>query len=345
MVFELNPVTDARWSALAESHPRASVFHTPGWLRALSQTYGFQPSAVTSATPGEALRDGLVFCRVGGWLGGRRIVSLPFSDHCEPLVEGDQGLALLLKPLIGDGDAGRRNRIEIRPVTPPAGPPFLLEPGSSYWLHRLDLRPGLESVFRGFHKDCVQRRIRKAEKEGLEYRTGRSEDLLASFYRLVVLTRRRQKLPPQPIAWFRNLIGEMGERLSINVAEKRGEAVAAILTLRHKDTLTYKYGCSEKRLASLGGMQFLFWSAIQDAMGGGLTQFDLGRTDMDNEGLTAFKDRLGATRATLQYWQYPAPCARPLVSGWGARVVREALAAAPDPVLKAASSLLYRHFA
>jgi hypothetical protein len=35
----------------------------------------------------------LVFCRVRSWLTGRRSISLPFSDHCEPLVESHEALA------------------------------------------------------------------------------------------------------------------------------------------------------------------------------------------------------------------------------------------------------------
>ena len=38
--------------------------------------------------PDEPLENGFLFCRVESWLTGRRLVSLPFSDHCEPLCKG-----------------------------------------------------------------------------------------------------------------------------------------------------------------------------------------------------------------------------------------------------------------
>ena len=34
-VYEIDPTLDPRWAALVNSDPRASVFHSPNWLRAL----------------------------------------------------------------------------------------------------------------------------------------------------------------------------------------------------------------------------------------------------------------------------------------------------------------------
>jgi hypothetical protein len=42
--------------------------------------------------------------------------------------------------------------------------------------------------------------------------------------------------------WFRNLVGSMGDNLTIRLVSKGDCPVAAILTLSHKTTATYKYG-------------------------------------------------------------------------------------------------------
>jgi CelD/BcsL family acetyltransferase involved in cellulose biosynthesis len=344
MTYEVDPLRDPHWRAFVESHARSSIFHTPEWLEALSRTYGFQPLAVTTSARGEDLKNGLVFCSVKNWRGGRRMVSLPFSDHCEPLVDGDD-LERVLSALKDNLRAGKSRQIELRPVTAPAG--LVGESGSepTFWLHRLDLRPSLEDLFRGFHKDCVQRCIRRAERERLAHEEGRSEELLRSFYRLTVLTRRRQHLPPQPLPWFRNLVQAMGDRLTIHLASKDGKPVASILTLRHKGTLTYKYGCSDKSLGSLGGMQFLFWKAIQEAKTSGLVEFDLGRTDLDNPGLIAFKDRWGASRSSLVYLRFPVRRSHHGGGRLGVRIAKQLFSVAPDCVLTTAGRFLYRYFA
>ena len=155
--------------------------------------------------------------------------------------------------------------------------------------------------------------VRRAEREGLTYEAGTSERLLASFYRLLRMTRRRHRLPPQPIAWFRNLLANLGDGISIHVASKDGEPIASMLTLSFKKTSYYKYGGSDAALHRLGGMPFLFWRVIHDARAGGFEELDLGRSDLDQPGLIAFKEHLGATSSTLTYYCYPArtPCCAP----------------------------------
>src|SRR5271168_4019980 len=84
----LSPISDSRWDDLVAHHPLASVFHQRGWLEALVRTYDYEPCVITAAAAGEPLKDGLVLCRVSSWMTGTRLVSLPFADHCEPLLNG-----------------------------------------------------------------------------------------------------------------------------------------------------------------------------------------------------------------------------------------------------------------
>src|ERR1700704_505888 len=82
-IYEIHPLDDPRWSELVGRHPFSSMFHSREWLHALHRTYGYQPIAFTTSQPGAKLQDAVLFCRVDSWLTGRRLVSLPFSDHCE----------------------------------------------------------------------------------------------------------------------------------------------------------------------------------------------------------------------------------------------------------------------
>jgi hypothetical protein len=86
-------------------------------------------------------------------------------------------------------------------------------------------------------------------------------------------------------------------------------------------------------------MQMLFWQMIQDAKNDGLCELDLGRSDCNNPGLVAFKDRWGATKSKLVYWQYP-PAADSLTQGSFSKRV---FASMPDSLLAASGRLLYRY--
>lgn len=345
-MHQFDPVQDPRWREFLKRSPNASVFHSPEWLTALRLTYGYEPVAFTTSPPGSELKNALVFCRVRSWLTGNRLVSLPFSDHCDPLVEKEADLLVLLAALERSVKRESWKSIEIRPRNCSflkQGAPAQFRPGESYYFHSVNLQPELDVIFRNFQKDSIQRKIRRAEREGLTYEEGRSLSLLRDFYQLLLPTRRRQQLPPQPFDWFHNLVHSMGDSIKIRVASKEGRAIAAILTLSFKNSMVYKYGCSDERYHNLGGMPFLFWKAIQDARRNGAAEFDLGRSDIDNPGLIRFKDRWAAARSSLTYWRYPAQTTEAAPKGWKLGSAKCVFAHLPDRLLAATGKLLYRH--
>jgi len=277
-----------------------------------------------------------------------RLVSVPFSDHCDPLVSSAGDFAEMLTFLRGHAKDTSAHSVELRPTfaepwCEAAIGAAKFEPDTRYYLHRLDLRSGVADIFRRFHHSSTQRAIRRAEREQLTYETGTSTKLVAGFYRLLRMSRRRHGLPPQPIAWFRNLITCLGDQVTIHVASKDGEPIAAILTLTFKHTITYKYGGSDASQHRLGGMPFLFWRVIQEAKLRGIRQMDLGRTDLDQSGLITFKEHLGATPSPLTYYRQPARQSGTATRGWISHVARRVLARLPDPALDAAGRVLYKH--
>lgn len=344
--FWIDPTTDPRWEAFVMQHPQATVFHTPGWLRALARTYGFTPLALTTASMHETIVEGMPFCLVSSWLTGRRLVSLPFSDHCEPLVSGAAGGASLFESFQERVEELGVSKSELRPLTD-----TLIDYGLSefrtterFYLHTLDLTPPAEQLLSAFHRDCIQRKIRRAERDQVFCESGRSESLLKEFYALNLLTRRKHKLLPQPFSWFRNLVECLGDALTISIARLEGRPIAGIMTIRHNRTLVYKYGCSDVGFNNHGATPLLFWKAIQDAKNSGCTVLDLGRSGMREDGLIAFKDRWNATRRALCYVGYPPRAAtvglKDRLLGWGGIVEN-----LPDRLLSAMGGLLYRHFA
>ena len=131
--------------------------------------------------------------------------------------------------------------------------------------------------------------------------------------------------------------------MTIHVASKDGVPIASILTLSFKKTMVYKYGGSDAAHHPLGGMPFLFWRAIQEAQAQGLEELDLGRSDLDQPGLVAFKDHLGAARSTLTYYTCPHSRHAAAHDGPFARAARRVVAHLPDAALDLTGRLLYRH--
>ncbi len=346
-LYCIDPLRDSRWEPFVAGHPQGSVFHTAAWLAALRQTYGYEPIAYTTSPPTGDLSNGILFCRVQSWLTGRRLVSLPFSDHCEPLVENAEELQQMLAAIQQNRHSDRLKYIEIRSVRRDlscgsGGACF--RPATQYFLHAINLEYVEEELLRRFHKSSIQQRIRRAQREGITYECGRSADLLRRFYPMMLLARQRHRVPPQPEGWYRNLLAKLQDSVDIYIAWHGNKVIAGIMTLRFHNTVVYKYGGSDEEYHRLGAMPFLLWSAIRKAKASGVRTFDLGRSDCSNRGLIDFKEHLGATGSLLTNWRYPGP--NRCVSAEDSQVFKAAkflFGFLPDSMLKAAGNLLYRH--
>ena len=323
-------------------HPLASAFHQRGWLQALWLTYSYEPCVLTSASAGEPLTDGVVFCRVSSWITGTRLVSLPFSDHCEPLLNHESEFPEFMDYLQAECDRRHLKYVEFRPLLGNSERNYGLQPSSSYWAHDLDTKPGLEQIFRGLHKNSFQRKIRRAHSEKLSYEVGTSPELVDEFYRLLLITRRRHQLLPQPRKWLKNLVACLGDGVHIRLARKAGIPIAAMLTLRHRRRAVYKYGCSDKRFHNMGGMPFLFWKLVEECKASEVDSIDLGRSDLTNEGLIVFKDRLGATRKLLTYYRC-TNLKTQRTPKWESPGFAGLFSILPDTVLSTAGDLVYKH--
>lgn len=341
-LYTLDPCQDARWTRFLEGRSDVSVFHTAGWLQALKNTYGYEPVVYTTSLPDGELDDGVLFCGIKPLFSGRRLVSVPFSDHAALLVDDFDALQRIISGLQAIVDKGIYKYVEIRPSTQLNLDLMGFCESAAFCWHRLSLDKELDSLYGTFHKKSVQKRIRRAQRDGLIYAEGRSEELIQQFYRLLVLTRRRHGLPPQPIAWFRNLVHSLGDMIKIRAASANGVPVASIITLAFGKSMVYKYGCSDANYHKLGGISFLLWQSIMDAKKSGLEELDLGRSDLDNSGLITFKEHWGARRSTLAYWGYPTKL-RSDLNRWDLRLARGVFKRLPIPALQVAGTLLYKH--
>ncbi|MBN9662358.1 MAG: GNAT family N-acetyltransferase [Acidobacteria bacterium] len=238
-------------------------------------------------------------------------------------------------------DLGRIH-LEIRPlhVLPPSQLGF--QPTAAYYIHQLELSESADNVFARFSKGSVQRKITKAEHEDLTCEEGNSQKLIEAFYGLLLLTRRRHRIPPQPIEWFQSLARLLGDAFKVRVAFKSGRPVASIITLQSTQSMVYKYGCSDEAYWNLGGLQLLLWKAIQQAVSHGCKHFDFGRSDVDHIGLVEFKDRWGAKRTLLSYWTTPSTN-ETRRDAMDSLLARRAFSLVPDRILVVLGRMLYRY--
>lgn len=350
MIRTLDPLSDPRWRELVKRDVRASAFHTPEWLEALRRTYGFVPVVYTTDGPRDELRTAIPFCAVTSWLTGRRLVSLPFSDHCEPLVDDPARLVQILDHLTSEAPHSGWRYIQLRPrgeAAAASAPGF--QHGESNYHHALDLRGDLDTIFKGIKNDN-RTAIRKAERSALRHVVGRDAAFVRAYFALHVMTRSTQGVPPQPSAWFQNLAHCLGDMLDVHLLLEGDTPIAGMVTILFRDQLMCKYTASDRLRDPSGLGKSLLWQSIRRAKERGATSLDWGRCEPQDVGLAQYKERWGARRSEISYLRFPAPSAdRPSAdrsrSRWAAGAAKSLIPRLPPSVLTMAGRLAYRHVA
>ncbi len=335
-------VDDERWLDFVSSRSEATPFHHPAWTRTITDTYGLVGFALALVDDAGELVAGLPFVERRRPLRARTWVSLPYTDHCAPLGSGADAsgfLAAVENERRARGVGGLEVRSEARGCASLREAPC----GFVHVLTLTDYRSA-DDLYAGLSKSRVHRSVRRARDAGVEVRVSADKDDLTSvFYRLHLLTRRRQGVPIQPRRFFEHLWNRMVARglASTYVAEIGEQPVAAAVFLRWNGTTVYKFGASDPARLDARPNHALFWAAIEASFGDGARSLDFGRSDADNEGLRAFKEQWGAIGRPLVYSSTDGQPRRAGL-GWVAPASRAVIRFSPPWVCRLAGERLYR---
>jgi CelD/BcsL family acetyltransferase involved in cellulose biosynthesis len=338
----IDPISDPAWLALIEDSGSATIFHHPEWLRLLRSQYGYSLSACCVEEEGE-IEAGIPIARIESRLTGRRLVSLPFSDVCPPVLSpGAKPTAL---DALGAALAEERRRtgldLTVHGPLPNAPGAFVQR---RFFHHVLPLSGDPATVESRYSKSQVKRGIKKALREGL--RAERRTDIAAldAFYALHLKTRRKLGAPTQPKRFIRRFerLFDAGLGFVVLVLDD-GRPIAAAVFLTYNGTVTYKYGASDVRALGKRPNNLLFSEAIRWACESGFQTLDFGRTDVENEGLRAFKRSWGASEDELSYTYFvdrePSPDPR-----LRDRLMSAVIRRSPPTVSRLVGETFYGHF-
>jgi hypothetical protein len=337
----VNPADFPDWDGSIRPLCGHSFFHTSAWAGTLRKSYHYTPYYFVDRTATD-MKALLPLMEVNSLITGKRGVSLPFTDYCEPLVPDVARFEELFRAVLEFGKKQNWNYVEIR-----GGESFFhdAQPAEYHFGHTLDLTKGTDPIFLRL-RDSTRRNIKKAKREGVTITLSASPDSMEEFRRLNALTRRDHGLPPQPACFFRNLFDAIisKDRGVIALASFKGKAVAANVYLHFHDLITYKYGASDRAFRHLRVNNLIMWETILWASGKGFKELCFGRSEPENEGLRQFKMGWGTQERQIKYYRYDLH-KRAFVSSNTAvnPAVKGIFRSLPIPVLNMAGALLYRH--
>jgi Acetyltransferase (GNAT) domain len=389
-VIELDFREDPRWEAFVSSHPDALIYHHSGWLSALESEYGQE--CITLACVDEKggvcavlplFRTKGLPVNFGPLSAGRRLSSLPRTpiagplatslesakaivQHAVELVRAQPGMQLELKTKIADLDKSVSGLICL-PWRPTYTAELPVRTEGAVWEDFWEtLRVPRNCVT---CKDCRRLRfgnarrqhrvnwsVNKAIKLGLEVRDAESEEELAVWYQLYLLTMRHNAVPPRPFRLFQNLWSSLrpaGKMRLLLAEQNAGESrtgqkrlVAGSILLQFGQTVFYAFtGCAPADF-NLHPHDILQIEAIRSACKSGFRWYDFGEVTEDHEALAQFKTKWGGDPKQLYRYYYPAPSDRasgaPCDEGRLSRFARKVWRHLPPKATAVLGDLIYR---
>ena len=341
-LHRLDPLETPGWDGRIATFGEASIFHSAGWAGVLHGTYGHTPHYFCVVNGGK-LSAVLPLMEVESRLTGKRGVSLPFTDECGVLSDGNSPCRDLLQDAIEFGRGRKWRYLECRGIAElPVG---VASPSLSFHGHALRLGDPEDRIFSRL-ESSARRGIRKAEKSGVRVEVLQTLASVRVFYLLHCKTRMKHGLPPQSSAFFRSIFEHvLSKGLGfVALASYQGKPIAAALFLHFGEKAIYKFGASEAAFQNLRGSSLVMWEAIKWYSCRGYKSLSFGRTSIANEGLRRFKLGFGTEEYRIDHVKYDFArdafvADRDKVFGWHNLVFRWM----PVPLSRTIGRVLYKH--
>lgn len=293
----IDPLTSPYWSELITLHD-SDLFHSPKWLRVLSETYGFRTGAYVVMDDEGHLRAGVPFCHISD-MRGERVATLPFSDYCDPLLDSSDSWNLLSNALL---EKQLPYTVRCLHSSIPLADPKLQMVKQANW-HGVDLSVDLDVLWQRLH-ESARRAIRKAKREGVVVRNATSVSDLRNFFAMHLTTRKQKyHLLAQPYQFFEKIWEHFiaQDQGLLLIAEYQGAAIGATLFLEWKDKLYYKFNTSHLQQLLIRPNDLIMWEAMQYGKQKGFSTLDLGLSDWGQDGLVSFKSKYASNHKVIYF--------------------------------------------
>ena len=342
-IENINPLAQAQWDKLILESNLYSFFHSYAWIKVLWESYGYKPNFFILKNK-RGLPSLLPFMEVNSRYTGRRGVSLPFSDYCDPIIREEIAARRLLEHSIDFGKTSNWKYLDLH------GGDIIFpgkNPSREFYGHLLTLNPEPNKMLKQF-RDSTRRSIKKAVKSGVEIQQSNSLQSMQDFYQLHCLTRKRHELPAQPIQFFKKIHEHIISKKSgfIIKALYRNKIVGAAVFFHFGNKAMFKFGASDLKYQHLRMNNLIMWEAIKWYSTHGFESFYFGRTDRENVGLRRFKQGWGTKEYLIKYFKYDLTKDSLIKNNADHMnlILHFVFSKMPVPVSRIIGSLLYKHF-
>ena len=296
-----------RWDKYVEKHPNASPYHLFAWGLAVENTYKHKCCYLIAERDGKVVGVSPLISMSNLFSAGS-LCSLPFCDLGSNLYDDDDVKQALMNGIVHIAKEKGVKKIDLRESSN-----TLLNDGAMSNAEKseddknakrkvrmlLPLPDSTETLSASF-KSKLRSQIKKAEKNGVTYREGRSEQDMVDFYAVFTENMRQLGSPTHARAWFENIVKYYGDNMLISVVSMEDQVVGAAIILFVGNTVTVPWASTLPAYNKYSPNMLLYWNLLKYAAGNGYSQFDFGRSTI-GEGTYKFKKQWGAKPMPLAW--------------------------------------------
>ena len=288
--------SDPACEVYVSAHPSATAYHRPGWLRVIQRAFGHQVTYL-AATRNDRIVGVLPLVMMSSRVFGRFAVSVPFVNYGGVLADDPAAASALVDAAVAATERAHGAYLELRHTTRQC---------ASFQAkhHKVSMTLPLQSTPDALWQTIdrkLRNQIRKAEKSGLEVRSGGIE-LLPEFYRVFARNMRDLGTPVYSARFFEEILHEYADTTRVFVVTSGGAAAAASIVHWFRERIEVPWASAIREYNPLCANVFLYWAMLRFACESGFTTFDFGRSTV-GEGPYQFKKQWGAEASEL-VWEY-----------------------------------------
>ncbi|MFQ5708461.1 MAG: FemAB family XrtA/PEP-CTERM system-associated protein [bacterium] len=288
------------WDHFVEQQPQSTMYHLFGWKAVLEKTFGFKSYYLAACGQDGDISGILPLFLMRDLLQKKYLVSNPFANFAGLCTNDALSGEKLLQAAFEIARAENAQYIEFRQLREPIKAALTENPlptKESFVTLMLDLEAGPEEIWKSL-SSRNRGKVRKAEKAGLQVEVG--PEYLADFYSVLSLNLKHLGTPDHPVAFYRAIMDEFGDRANLFVLKLNSEVVSAMFLFKFKNILAEPWVASLRKYNRIYVNNFLYWKAIEYACENGFEVFDFGRSTVA-AGTFNFKVQWGAKPVQLYY--------------------------------------------
>jgi len=299
------------WNVYVDRHPDATLFHTLFWRDLVRDVFGHKAYYLT-AWRDERLVGVFPLMRVDSRLAGRILVSVPYGVYGGTLADDTEAHDALLRHAQELADRLGMQWIDIRSIEP-QWPDLPVVRRYVTFRKQLPSDPGRVLAELPRKSRAAARHAR--ERYGLEVAFG--DEHLNTVWLLYSRSMRRLASLNYPLAFFRTLVERTASadaeletkepsrvRHLVQLIRYNGKPIGGLVSFVYRDMLMPYFAGSDERYEKVHPNNFLYLTAMEQAVRLGCRTFDFGRSRVDNKGPYNFKRFQGFEPTPLHYQYY-----------------------------------------